>query len=175
MDKNEASFLSRIPDSVKIAVLRWWLIGAIYFMCGMGLGLTGLSGAILLGIAVAVANMFLFHPVIYSMFDVERNGKIINKKYYERTIIEGAFVKLAEAFKCILCSIFTLFVYGTINLVINSLFDYSSDTQKFGVEPITFGIFFLIAYLIITAISNYIYKVKENKENKEIKEKSSEK
>ncbi len=167
--KDDRSFFAKIPDNVKVAIARWWFAGAMYFMFGWGLGFSGLDGIFWIGVAIGVGHIFVLHPLVYSMFQIERNGKIINKKYYERTIVEGSLVKIVEILKCLICTFAAAYTYGIINLTINAIFDYSSDTQKVGAEPITFGIFFLIAYLIISFISNFIYKLKEKN-----KEKSSE-
>lgn len=132
MDKNERSFLSKIPDNVKVNICRWWLCGAIYFLLGLGTSLgtsdSALDLVFFLGIGIGIAHIFIFNPIVYSMFDIERNGKIVNKKYYERTILEGTFSKLAELLKCLICSFCVFFIYQFINLSIVNIFNLAEET-----------------------------------------------
>lgn len=173
MEKNEASFWSKIPESVKVAIARWWFAGAMYFMFGWGLlgGFEPLDQMFFIGLGIGVAHIFVLHPLIYSMFNIKRNGKIVNKKYYERTILEGVLVKLGEIVKCVLCSFTVGFLYVGLNLLINLIFNLPDDTIKLGVEPILYGLFFMLFYVLLSLISAKIVlifnKIKEKRSSKE--------
>lgn len=180
MKNNEASFWSRIPDSVKVAIGRWWFAGAMYFLLAWGLlgEFSSIDQMFFIGLGIGVAHIFVLHPLVYSMFNIKRNGKIVNKKYYERTILEGVFVKLGEIFKCIVCSFIVGFTYVGINMAINSIFGYSDDTIKFGGEPIMYGLFFMLCYVGISFLTSKIALLHEKinekrKQNKIIKNEES--
>lgn len=164
---DQRSFVSKIPDSVKINLCRWWFFGAIYFFIAWGTNLGANSNPIdlifFLGVAIGIANIFILNPILYSMFDIERNGKIINKKYYDRTIIEGVTVKLGEILKCLICSIGVFAIYTAINLIAIKLFSLDESEIWLQGEPILYGIFFLILYLIISKIVDLIHMVIEKK------------
>ena len=61
----------RLPDSVKIALARWWFVGALYFFLAFGSPWGTSSGALDLilflcgGIGIAMA--FIFNPVVNLM------------------------------------------------------------------------------------------------------------
>ncbi len=171
MEKNEESFLARVPEGVKVAIVRWWFAGAIYFMLGWGLlgELDSLDLMFFVGLGIGVAHIFVLHPLIYSMFNIKRNGKIVNKKYYERTILEGVAVKLGEILKCIVCSFVVGYIYVGINLLINLIFNLPSDTIKLGGEPILYGLFFMFIYVFLSLIAAKIvllFEMIKNKKNK---------
>lgn len=169
LEKEKVSFLSKISDSTKIKIIRWWCAAAIYFFIGWGTTLGGNETpydlVVALGIVAGLANVFVVHPVIYAMFDIERKGKIENKKYYERTVLEGVWHKLGEVFKCLLVSIMVFFIYQIINISIINIFNGDESSVVFGGYPITYGIFFLGCYLLCDGIANKIKDLIERKKN----------
>lgn len=176
--KDERTFLSKIPDKVKINVCRWWFFGALFFLIAWGTNISSnkLDLIFFMGVGIGIGNIFIFNPLMYSIFDVERNGKLINKKYYERKVLEGVFVKLAEIFKCLLCSFLVWAIYQGINISFINILNLDENKIPFPAEPICYGIFFLLMYLGISAIVDLIIrikdKVKDKKQNKIVEESS---
>lgn len=160
---------SKISDTAKINIIRWWFAGAMYFLFGWEIfaEFDPIDLMFFLGITIGVGHIFVLHPLVYSMFDIKRNGKIINKKYYERTILEGVFVKFAEIFKCIFCSFLTGFTYIFLGYI---LVDVIGLTNSIPVEPIIYGVFFVCYYVLTSTVTNLIIKfyekIKSNKEKR---------
>lgn len=68
---------------LKVGFFRWWLSGAVYFFIAWGTNLgmkeDPLDLIFVLGVVTGVAHIFIFNPIVYGMFDIKRNGKIVNK------------------------------------------------------------------------------------------------
>lgn len=164
---NKKSILSKIPDNVKIAIFRWWLAGAVYFFIAWGtnLGMNAdpLDLIFVLGLVLGVCHIFIFNPIVYGMFDIKRNGKIINKKYYERTIMQNIFLRLGEIFRCLIITVLIVATYELLNTTINSI---SGNTQNIPIkgEPFLFATFYIIYYFIYDLIKNLIYRFIDKKE-----------
>lgn len=112
------------------------------------------------------------------MFDIKRNGKIVNKKINERHIWEGALLKTFDFFMCLVVSILVYATYECINRLIIHFGNMSSTTVPFPVEPFGYATLFLIFYLIISFIVNKIillcsYIQRKRVEKKNLKEEES--
>ena len=113
------NILSKIPDNVKVEFFRWWFVGAIYFLVAWGTNLGNSDDAFdlifWLAVAISFGHILIFNPIVYGMFEIERNGVIVNKKYNERKIWEGALLKTLEFFHCFVVSILVYLTYEMLN------------------------------------------------------------
>lgn len=160
-------WFQRIPDGVKSGFFRWWLAGAIYFFIAWGTDLgmkkDPLDLVFVLGIVTGVAHIFIFNPIVYGMFDVKRNGKIINKKYYERTIMQNVLLNLGEILKCLVLTILVVLTYELLNTIIIAATNSSTNTIPVKGEPFLYASFFIVYYQIFEVVKNLIYRLIEKK------------
>lgn len=160
MNKDDKKpFLARINDKYKIAFLRFWFVGLIYYLVGWGTDLGSKDNPydliLVLAIVIGVGHILLFNPIINKMFDIERNGKIINKKIEERKVWQGVCINLLEFFKCFLITILVYLTYELINYILISILQISKIPVPG--EPILFGLFFSLYYQLINFIRDKIY------------------
>lgn len=175
MKEESNGFLSKISDNVKVGFFRWWFVGAIYFFVGWGTGLGNSKSAFdlifILSLATSVGMIFIFNPIVYGMFEIERNGVIINKKINERSAWVGALMKIGEFFKCFIVTILVFFSYQFINLGINKWLGKTADTVVIKGEPIIYATLFVIFYNFLCFIIYKTYYLFKNiKIKKEVKE-----
>lgn len=151
---DERPFLSKINDNVKIAFIRFWFVGLIYFFVGWGTSLgqndDPLDLIFVLSLVTAAGHLFIFNPIIYKMFDVQRNGLFVNKKYNERSIFQGVIYNLLEFLKCVFITILVFLTYQLINYLLVDVLKMS----QLGGEPILYSIFFTAYYSLISFISS---------------------
>ncbi len=157
-EDDKKPFLQRIPDKVKIAFLRFWLIGLIYYLIGWGteLGMhdNPFDLIFVLALVIGACMIILFNPIINKMFDIERNGYFINKKIEERKIYQGVILNLLEFFKCLLITILIYLTYQLINTCLMNVFN-TKNVPLQG-EPIIFGLLFTLYYELISFIRDKI-------------------
>ncbi len=179
-DEKKKNFLSKIPDGIKVEFFRWWFVGAICFFIAWGTNLgknDPFDLIFVLAIVISFGHMFIFNPIVYGMFDIKRNGKIVNKKISERHIWEGALLKTFDFIQCLVTSILVYGAYECVNRLIIHFADLSETTVPFPVEPFGYASLFLIFYLAISFIVNktillcsYIKRKRVEKKKLEVKE-----
>ena len=144
---------SKISDNKKVTFFRWWFEGAVYFFIAWGTQLAmstdPLDLLFVLAIVTTVVHIFIFNPICYAMFDIERKGYIINKKYYERKIWEGVLNYLGEFFRCLITVMLVFASYQGINKAIIAIFNYTKDVVVLKGEPIIYSTLFIIFYTLI--------------------------
>lgn len=170
--------IRNMKDSYKILLFRWWFSAAVCFFIAMGLqfGNQGSTFELVfgLGLGIGVANLLLFNSIISSVFDIERRGKIANKKMSERSIIEGVWYMLSEILKSMIAVYIVSWIYQGINVLINLIGNYPDDHIGFALEPICFGIFFTIVYQLLgyiwdllVILASKIFKKGKDRENEQ--------
>lgn len=180
-EEKKKSILSKIPDGVKVEFFRWWFVGAICFFIAWGTSLgknDPFDLIFVLALVISFGHMLIFNPIVYGMFDIKRNGKIVNKKISERHIWEGALVKIMDFFQCLIVSFIVYGAYEGINRMIIHFAKLTETTVPFPVEPFGYATLFLIFYLAISFIVNRVsllisYLSKKHKERKNLKTKES--
>ncbi len=172
-DENKKPFLSRFSDRTKIAFLRFWFVGLIYYLVGWGtdLGLNEdpVDFIFVLALISSAAIIIIFNPICHYMFDIERNGIIMNKEIQNRKIYQGVLFNLFEFVRCLLVTVLIYLTYELINMAFIHL--TNADYLILQGEPILYGVFFTLYYEIFTSIRNKILflfqsKVKQKKEKK---------
>ncbi len=152
--------IKKMDSKYKVLFFRWWFSAAVCFFIVWGTSLgsqeTTLDLIFFLGLGMGIGNLFIFNPIISSVFDIERRGKIANKKMTERSIPEGIFYMLSEIFKSMLAVYIVSWIYEGINILINKIGNYPSEHVGFPVEPISYAIIFVIIYSILGFIWDLI-------------------
>ena len=174
--KKKKSIFSKIPDNVKVEFFRLWFVGAIYFFIGWGTNLGNSMDpfdlVFVLAVVISFAHILIFNPIVYGMFEIERNGVIANKKYNERKIWEGALMKTLEFFHCFVVSILVYLSYELLNRWIIELTHSSEKAIPVAGEPFLYSILFLIYYVAISFIVNksalLIKRIKEKRALKKL-------
>lgn len=166
MKNNKLSIRNPKKEKIIEAIIRWWGAGAVYFFIGWGTGLGAQSDAFdfifILGAVAGLVTIVVLDPLIYGMLDIERkDGKLYNKKYFERTIFQNVFVRSSEIIKAIVIVIFVFLTYNLINIFLITLLDLTSESVPLPGEPITFGIFYIGFYYLIRYLIRFIKNKKE--------------
>lgn len=164
--KDNKSIIQKIPERVKVTFFRWWFAGAIYLFIAQGTNLAKeddpTSLILMLGLIIGVATIFIFNTIVYGMFECKRRGRILNKKWKERTTFERVIANLGELAKSMLTVFVIFLIYQLVNISWNNI---AGTTQKIylPVEPILFGIFFIMIYGLFTVIVNLIRDIFEKR------------
>ncbi len=163
-EKNKKkNFLSKISDNKKALIFRWWISGAVCFFIGWGTSLgTRIDSydlIFVLGLVTGLAHLIIYNPIVFGMFEIERDGKIVNKKYYERTILEGTYVKLAEIMKSIFSVIFVSLTYFLVNILYSIIFNKPETFIFLPLEPVLYATLFIAYYTLFTKIARLIVKL----------------
>lgn len=169
------SIWSKIPDNVKAEFFRWWFVGAIYFLVAWGTSLGNHEDVFdlifWLAVAISFGHILIFNPIVYGMFEIERNGVIVNKKYNERKIWEGALMKILEFFHCFVVSILVFITYELLNRWIIELAHMNKNAIPVQGEPFIYTTLFLIYYNAISFLVNMsirlVMRIKAKKTQKE--------
>ena len=102
------------------------------------------------------------------MFDIERNGKVINKDIAKRKIYQGVLLNLVEFLRCFIVTYLIYLTYQLINQAIMNLAHI--ETIVIPGEPILYGTFFTLYYELLTYIKDLILRLfsyfKNKKEEK---------
>ncbi len=147
----------KISDATIVTIARWWFVGMIYFLIGFGTSLGNsidpLDLIVMLGLGIGAGTVLIFHPIVYHMFNIRRRGKIANKRYQNRTIMENVSFSLTEIVRCCFMVVLVFYVYQWINIGLIALLGLQDDVVVIAGEPILFAVFFVLLY----NLSNYCY------------------
>jgi len=155
MNEKQRRFQKYLTDRNITLVIRWWAAGAVYFFIGWGTSLgnqqTIIDFVFFLGLIMGAFNILIINPGLRMMFNVGPKRPPRENTGWQRT--SDYLVELIK-------NIFIVFVVALIYLAINrtaiSLFDLPVDAVVLPGEPILFGLFYLIVWLLLDAISKKI-------------------
>lgn len=149
-------------DERIVLLIRWWVAGAIYFFIGWGTGLGSKTNLIdfifLLGLAIGLVNSFALNPILNRMFNLKSS-----KKYLETTVIQKVKLRLFEILKAMIIVIMMIYIYAFINVSLINFFNLPSESIPLPGEPITFGIIYVVLFVIVEKIID-IFSKKVRKE-----------
>jgi len=158
----------RISDNVKAGILRWWIAGMSYFLIGfgtrMGMFQDALDLIFFLGLGVGLAMIFIYNPIAYGMFRIQRRGKLLNKPYYERKGWQNAGYKLAEIFKNMVIVWLVYLTYQNVNVMLNRLGQLPEETVLIPGEPFGFATLYLLYYQLLSGLVDTVRRALEQKE-----------
>lgn len=143
-------------------IFRWWAASAIYFFVGWGTNVGAQSTMIdfvfFLGIAIGLFEMFVVNPVVNSMFNV-RNPI----RFSDKSIMKKVIYRLRYFAKTFIIIIFVVITYDIINYTAIIVRGLDSEAVFLPGEPIMFGIFYIIYYILIEGLGLSIKRrMKEN-------------
>lgn len=145
-------------------LIRFWAAGALFYFIGWGTGLglgSTLDFILVLGVFMGLIEMLIVNPIVRHMLNVKSN-----KKYLDTTILDKVKNRLIVIFKNIFIMLIIEALYNIINKSFIILGNLPDETIVLPGEPILFGIFYLIIYELIKAITNNVHnKMKDVKEN----------
>ena len=146
-------------------IIRWWAAGAIYFFFGWGTSVGNRSSILdfvfALGVAVGIFSMLIVEPVLRMAFNLGPN-----RKPTTYAISQRISDYLVEIIKNILIVFGVALIYVGINSAINAAFGLPSDNVTLPGEPILFGIFYVIVWVIFGRIWQQIEKAFANYQNR---------
>lgn len=143
-------------------IIRWWAAGAIYFFFGWGTSVGNresiLDFVFALGVAMGMFSMLIVDPALRMAFNL---GQKRRPTTYD--ISQRISDYLVEIIKNILIVFVVALIYVGINSVINVAFSLPADNITLPGEPILFGVFYVMVWvlfgriwqLIKTAFLNY--------------------
>jgi len=160
---------NRLKDNTKVLLFRWWMAGAVYFFLAfgtsLGQSLSGLDLIFMLSVALGFLTILVFDPIMYAMYDISKNGIIMNDLYKHHTVMQGVLMKLAEFIKSSLSVVATSASYYFCNIFLTNITNSPADTILIKGEPILFAIIYTAFYQLFSLIPSPFIKTKIEKES----------
>lgn len=151
LDQYRSKGKIKVPEYLKIALIKFWFAGAVYYFIGFGLGITNLLDQIfVLGVAMGIVTDLLTNNVIRFLEETPgSNNKwiLFSRKGY------GSFV----------LNILFGFVIVTGVSGIYWLLEYAADVITgdaaaihIGTEPVLFGILCMLVDMLLLGVKHLI-------------------
>ena len=145
-------------DRTLSLIARWWAAGAVYFFIGWGTNLGRQESIIdfvfILGLVMGLFNALILNPALRMFFNIRPTRPPSENTNWQR---------MSDYFVEIIKNIFIVFIVALIYIWINrgliSLFDLSSDAVPLPGEPILFGLFYVLVYVLLEWIVRKIGEV----------------
>lgn len=151
----------RIPEAVKVLLIKFWFYGAVCFFVFMGLGTyVGnqwdmlFIGAVVLGM---VTDLLINH---FLRFTEKMAGGSRRWMMVTRRGAVGFFMNLVYGF--VLMAGVVLF-YNLVNMALISVF---GSKQMLGVEPLLFGVFATLADMLLIFMKRTLINIVEDAKKK---------
>ncbi len=154
---------SAIPEWLKIAFIKFWFAGAVYYFMVIGLMLTHpLDQIVIVGIVMGMVTDILTNNAI--RFFAEREGA--NDKY-----LMFAKKRYMSFFFNIFYAIFLFTVVSGIYYVINLTANAIMGTQHIayiGGEPLLFGLLYMLCDALLVLAKNSLMRLVKGAKNKNV-------
>ena len=136
-------------------MIRWWAAGAVYFFIGWGTALGNqallLDFVFTLGLVMGLFNMIFVNPGLRLAFNIAPS-----RRHRTHAISQRVSDYLLEIVKNILIMFFIALIYVALNTVINVAFNLPADNISVPGEPILFGIFYVLLWVLFERIGHRI-------------------
>ena len=136
-------------------VFRWWAAGAVYFFIGWGTSLGNqqflIDFVFILGLVMGVFNILIVNPGLRLMFNIGSKRPPRENTGWQRTSDY-----LVELLKNIFIVLIVALIYLAINRTAIFLFDLSAEAVPLPGEPILFGLFYMIVWVLLDAIAKKV-------------------
>ena len=145
-----------IPNWLKVVFIKFWFSGAVCFFFLWGLGYyihDQLDLLFVNGIALGVVTDLLTNNVL--RFIEETPGANSPWMMFPKKRFISFFLNILYAFVILFCE---FLLYNEINLAIVTATG-ATDTVPLGVEPILFGIFYLVIDLIFLGVKQVFVRI----------------
>ena len=152
-----------VPDLVKVAFVKWWFPGAVFYFIAMSLGLKArLDLTVIIGIVLGMVSDLLTDNIIRFIAPTDGDYDVYlmfaKKSYF--TFVFNIIYAVA------LCAIV---VYGFYSLA-GLLVDLNADPRTFLSDvimgPVGFGLFYMIADMLLVGVKYLIKKAISGPKNK---------
>jgi len=151
MDERRQRIKAFFTDYRMALIIRWWAAGAVYFFIGWGTSVGNQSNIIdfvfSLGVVMGMFNMLIVNPVIRMAYNISPSRR---PKTY--ALSQRISDYLVEIIKNILIMFVIALIYIGLNSIINVIFGLSSTTITIPGEPILFGVFYVLMWLLFERI-----------------------
>ena len=153
----------RVPVGIKVALMKWWAAGAVYFFMGFGAPpeLQGtLFHIISLGMVLGLLNSYVVYPVIRDMtrMGYDENPYIIVR----RRGVKGTIVHLGVNISLV---ILVVYAYEAVNSFGNFLIKPEFPVVLLPAEPLLFGLFYTLLEFFWRYLHNLVRKGRREKRN----------
>ena len=154
-DPYKTDFLGKIPAWVKALFIKWWFAGMCCYFIIWGLDFNALDKLVLLGLVEGVVVDILVNPLFRY---IESDRKEFN-----------SYMMFPFPFKAFWTFFTNVIYYTVITVCVGALYGLIHDlfNAGLGVEPLLFGVFFVIIDMACIGIKDLIvYLVKKSKKEK---------
>ena len=155
MSERPRRFQKYITDRNISLVFRWWAAGAVYFFIGWGTSLGNqqflIDFVFILGLVMGVFNILIVNPGLRLMFNIGSKRPPRENTGWQRTSDY-----LVELLKNIFIVLIVALIYLAINRTAIFLFDLSAEAVPLPGEPILFGLFYMIVWVLLDAIAKKV-------------------
>ncbi|MDE6667139.1 MAG: hypothetical protein K2K38_02180 [Clostridia bacterium] len=154
-DPYKTDFLGKIPAWVKALFIKWWFAGMCCYFIIWGLDFNALDKLVLLGLVEGVVVDILVNPLFRY---IESDRKEFN-----------SYMMFPFPFKAFWTFFTNVIYYTVITVCVGALYGLMHDlfNAGLGVEPLLFGVFFVIIDMACIGIKDLIvYLVKKSKKEK---------
>lgn len=131
----------KTKQMLTVFLIRWWAIGAVYFLIGWGTPLGRFNSLIdlifFLGLAIGIINTFFVNPVLKMLYNIGWHKSYGSSTFGERFICRAKDISLG-----IVSAVIVMGIYQGINSLAISLFSFPEDQIFLPGEPILFGLFY---------------------------------
>jgi hypothetical protein len=149
------SRLSKIPAVIKAVIIKYWFAGAIYFFIGWGIPyntidqLDVMAG---LGLAIGLVTDVIVNKILI-LLDDDKNKM---RKYimFSKKKIYSILINLIYG---LVLSVFISYTYSYINVLVINIKNLPKESVVLPVEPLLYGLFFLIYDFLFLTIRNLIF------------------
>lgn len=151
-----SGFLDRIPSWVVALFIKFWFNGAVCYFVFWGLGLyvkDMLDMIVLLGVVMGMITDLLVNNSLrfFESYDGQNSRWMMFPQKKHWTIF-------ANVIYCMVVLFGVIWIYEIINIVGNNIRGTVNEIIL-GVEPIMFGIFFMLVDLCFTGIKNLMRSI----------------
>lgn len=151
-----SGFLTKLPDGFKALFMKFWFYGAVCFFIFWGLGMYVTDMLDMIVIMAIVLGMVTDLLVNNAFRFLERHkGQNSRWMMFPQRKYWTFFANIGYAFAVLMG---VIWLYNVVNLIANSL-KGTEGVLYIGVEPILFGLFYLLVDMCLIGIKNTFIKV----------------
>lgn len=152
----KTSFFSKIPLKVRIPLIKWWFMGAIYYFVGWGLPQfrsSGIDTIFILGLIIGLVNITVLQYIIKEL-SVSPDVYNIYLSIRNKSVLRGL---ISVIYGWIIAALIAT-TYELLNRLFIIVFSLKENTVSIGVEPILFGILYVLFDGVWMLIRNFIFR-----------------
>ena len=151
--------LTRIPSWIKVIFVKFWVAGAICFFFMWGLGMY-IKNSLDMYVVVSLAFAFINDLFVTSAFLYFESDK---KEYHKWLLVPVPAKKIWTIFVNIPIGFLEAFLinqlYALTNKIVVAVGNLDPNTIPVTMEPLLFGLFYVIVNLILLLIKNTIVNI----------------